>query len=303
MGQATVVVTGVKKAGTTSLFEYLGQHPDICPSDVKATNHFTPVRLGQAAPADDYARHWSNLRGEAYRLEASSTYFYGGRRVATAISETVGEVRAIVSLREPTARMWSEYLMKRRAGNPEVKHLDFSRYVDACEAAYRDGTAETAKGLAAFARGCYADYVGDWLDVFGDSFKVVWFERWCRDPQHAMQELSRWMGIDDEAPASFDYSVRNAVVRYRSPVLARASIGVFRAGRRVLDRDPRVKQLLRSAHGRLNADPRRESMPVEARERLDHLYAEPNHRLATILTTSGHADDLPDWLVRPPAHD
>ena len=41
-----LVIAGVPKAGTTSLFNYLAQHPDICPSDVKETRYFEPLRYG-----------------------------------------------------------------------------------------------------------------------------------------------------------------------------------------------------------------------------------------------------------------
>ncbi len=41
-----LVIVGVVKSGTTSLFNYLSQHPDICPSDVKETRYFDPLRFG-----------------------------------------------------------------------------------------------------------------------------------------------------------------------------------------------------------------------------------------------------------------
>jgi hypothetical protein len=37
---ANLVIAGVPKAATGSLFAYLAQHPDVCGSDVKATGYF-----------------------------------------------------------------------------------------------------------------------------------------------------------------------------------------------------------------------------------------------------------------------
>ena len=42
-----LVVIGVSKAGTTSLFEYLGRHRDVGLSDLKELRYFTPLRYGE----------------------------------------------------------------------------------------------------------------------------------------------------------------------------------------------------------------------------------------------------------------
>src|SRR5262245_42062490 len=42
-----VVIAGVNKAGTTSLFVSLSEHPDIAPSAVKETRFFLPARYGR----------------------------------------------------------------------------------------------------------------------------------------------------------------------------------------------------------------------------------------------------------------
>ena len=57
---ANAIIAGVTKAGTTSLFQYLHAHPDVCPSSTKETlffkDHSTPDRA-QAAVAE-YAQFW-----------------------------------------------------------------------------------------------------------------------------------------------------------------------------------------------------------------------------------------------------
>ena len=42
-----LVIVGVGKAGTTSLFHYLRQHPDICGSDIKELRFLNPLRRGE----------------------------------------------------------------------------------------------------------------------------------------------------------------------------------------------------------------------------------------------------------------
>src|SRR6478609_9151913 len=45
-----VVIAGVNKAGTTSLFVSLSEHPQVAPSAVKESRHFLPARYGRPVP-------------------------------------------------------------------------------------------------------------------------------------------------------------------------------------------------------------------------------------------------------------
>ncbi len=100
-----VLIAGVNKAGTTSLFVSLSEHPRITPSAVKETRFFLPARYGEpVAPVDDYEQYFESDRGPRVRLEATPSYFYGGAAVASVIDETLPGARIIVVLREPVAR-------------------------------------------------------------------------------------------------------------------------------------------------------------------------------------------------------
>ena len=50
-GRTDVIIAGVNKAGTTSLFVSLSTHPDIAPSSVKETRFFLPARYGSTLPS------------------------------------------------------------------------------------------------------------------------------------------------------------------------------------------------------------------------------------------------------------
>ena len=75
------IIAGVNKAGTTSLFVSLSEHPDVVPSAIKESRYFLPARYGQPlAPTAE----WDDLFAAAdrpVRLEATPSYFYGGARV------------------------------------------------------------------------------------------------------------------------------------------------------------------------------------------------------------------------------
>ena len=45
-----LLIVGVAKAATTSLFQYLAQHPDIFPAELKELRYFTPLRYAEPLP-------------------------------------------------------------------------------------------------------------------------------------------------------------------------------------------------------------------------------------------------------------
>jgi hypothetical protein len=96
-----LLIAGVAKAGTTSLFRYLAQHPDVCPSDVKELRYFSALRYGEdMAPLESYSAHFAHCEGQRYRMEATPGYYAGGRLVADAVDDLLPGARVLVSFRD-----------------------------------------------------------------------------------------------------------------------------------------------------------------------------------------------------------
>jgi len=55
-----LVIAGVAKCGTTSLFSMLGQHPQILASDLKELNYFSPLADGKPLPPLEPTRNTSD---------------------------------------------------------------------------------------------------------------------------------------------------------------------------------------------------------------------------------------------------
>lgn len=102
------VIAGVNKAGTTSLFHTLAQQDGVCPSRVKETHFFDPLKYGeQLPPLEQYAELFPAAPDGATVLEATPGYFYGGATLATAMAAGLPSVRVAVVLREPGERAFS----------------------------------------------------------------------------------------------------------------------------------------------------------------------------------------------------
>lgn len=297
---ADLVIVGVPKAGTSSLFAYLAQHPDICGSDEKETgyfNYYNPRRhTGPPPPVEEYARHFAHCAGERYAMEATPTYSYGGRPVIEAMRSVLGRPKIILILRDPADRLWSAYTFQRSLGT--LGGIDsFEQYLDVVQQRRGDADALVPRdGLSGLYIGYYADYVGDWLDEFGDDLRVVFAEDLRRDPGGVLAALCRWLGIDADVVAGFDVGARNVTYHPRSARLAQVANAARRVGHRWNIPPRGLRRRLRNAYVRLNSGGRpTERFEPELRRRVEDLYQQSNQRTAELLTRHGYRE-LPAWL-------
>lgn len=297
-----LVIPGVAKAGTSSLFWYLGQHPDICPADRKEIPYFGPLRHGEAPrmSLDEYARHFQHSAGQAYRLDATPGYFDAGRRLVDAMGECLPEPKVLIALRDPTDRLWSGYLNSKARGELEAT-TTFRAFFDRSRelrASGRDRLPEF-RPYRNLAIGCYSDVLPDWFDAFGDRIHIVFFEHLTDDLRRLMAGICGWLGIDTSPVEGFDYVVRNTTVQPRSVVLSNAARRINWRIDPSLRSQPRVKQALRSAYRVANASRRRERLSPQDRAAVEAFYAPGNRALGRELARRGYAD-LPPWAGHAP---
>lgn len=295
-----LIIAGVQKAGTSSLFWYLAQHPQICVSDRKELRYFTPLRDAADAPLgpiSEYAAHFANCADERYRMEATPGYVYGGRPLAAAINDTLDGVRVVLSLRDPVSRFWSAFNFVRSRMRVD-KSMSFDDYLDTCEQLRAKGIDSRPEHNAywALSGGFYADYVNDWLEVLGDRLKIVFFDDLVGDPARVTTELCSWLEIDDAVARGFNYEPENRSVFYRGSTPQRVALWINRRGELLFNRHRGVKRALKRAYYAVNApSSRRPSLTPDARARLARIYAPSNARLAEHLRRYGYVS-LPTWL-------
>ena len=136
-GMPNFLVIGAAKSGTTSLYHYLAQHPDVYMSPVKEPNFFAleGERPAFRAPgADERINRWSVTDPDAYRKlyegaleeralgEASPVYLYSEKAVGR-IKHHVPEAKLIAILRHPAERAYSGFLHLLLNGRETVKHF------------------------------------------------------------------------------------------------------------------------------------------------------------------------------------
>jgi hypothetical protein len=290
---ANLVVIGVSKAGTTSLFEYLGRHPDVGLSDHKELRYFTPLRYGEPLePLASYARHFRHCVNERYAVEATPGYFYGGRPLARTMRQTCGPVRVVLSLREPGDRCWSWFrFVKSRMRIP--KHLSFEDYLSRCEQLHSAGVDARLENQAYWGLGgsCYSDWLGEWIEEFGEDLKLVFFNDLVSDSRGVVDELFDWLGLDRGQVSTAGLETANKTEQYRNRTVQRTAVAVNRRGEGFFRRHPRLKRGMRSVYYQVNKGASRQAMTRVSRERLDRFFEPYNNQLAAQLARLGL--DLP----------
>ncbi|HUM46243.1 MAG TPA: hypothetical protein PLD84_04915, partial [Chitinophagales bacterium] len=105
-----LIIGGVHKAGTTSVFTYLSMHPEVCGSSTKEIGFFMPLKYGKEIPSmKEYATYFSHCdAAKRYRLEASPSYLYGKEVIAKRILQELGkDAKMVFIFRNPADRLFS----------------------------------------------------------------------------------------------------------------------------------------------------------------------------------------------------
>lgn len=305
---ANLIIGGVNRSATTSLFTYLSEHPEICASTIKETNYFLPVMMGNALePIDVYAEYFKRYRKQQYRMEASPRYIFGGARIAETIHRCLGPVRIIFVLRDPITRMVSYFHQRRRSGElPAAMSIDeyAQRGLEELSAilpskngkpidVYR--TSIFARGLA---QGFYADYLEEWYRVFPESIHVSFFEHVSRDPRSVVEEVCKWLGLDASVYKSIEFTQENRTVKHKNDTLFRMASRINDAFEPFWRKHINLKHWIRNVYLRVNEErsadtPLSQSVGVE----LERGYASRNQKLREMLCQRGYRD-LPAWLTQ-----
>ncbi|MBA3690835.1 MAG: sulfotransferase [Actinobacteria bacterium] len=134
------LVIGAMKAGTTSLYHYLRDHPQVFMPETKEVNFFNPLRNWRRGVGWYEDQFCAAPEGAIAVGEASTSYtkFPWIQGVPERIAAVLGDVRLIYVVRHPVERMRSQYLHHLATGQEwrpiaeafvqESMYLNISRY-------------------------------------------------------------------------------------------------------------------------------------------------------------------------------
>jgi hypothetical protein len=231
------VIVGAQRGGTTSLYRYLTDHPQIAPAATKElhflTDRFQRGRdwyLGQF-PVELPAGH---ITGEA------TPYALFHPLAPSRLRALAPQCRIVVLLRDPVARAYSHFLLERSRGD---ETLDFVAALDAEADRLRGEEARLASDPSAasashnhasyVARGEYAIQLERWLGAFPrDQIHIIRSEDLYESPGETVAVVEQFLGLKPGPGRSFaahnqgcgpplDPIVRDRLARHFAPHNAR----------------------------------------------------------------------------------
>lgn len=212
----TFIIVGAAKSGTTALYEYLRQHPDIFMSPLKEPRFFAVE--GEAEPfggpfadiensvsissIEEYYACFKDVKSEKAIGEASTLYLYHPKAPA-GIQRYIPHAKLIAILRDPVERAYSGYLM----------HLMQKREVVSFEEALADEPRRKQENWI-WGRyeevGHYAEQLRRYISRFGrDQIRVYLYEDLKADAGTLVADVFRFLEVD--ASYAVDTAMRHNV--------------------------------------------------------------------------------------------
>jgi len=193
-GLPNLFVPGAGKSGTTSLHEFLSQHPSIFMSNYKEPQFFSN---DDAYPDElpEYLDHFVLGADAEFRGESSTTYMVFSHLVVPRIAETITDPRFIFILRNPIERVWSHY--RWLAGRGEEKRPLRVVYL-ADKDDVPDYRVMTATGAYRYldSESRYGRHISRFAEEFGlDRICVVTTEEMAKSPEIIVERCTKFLGL------------------------------------------------------------------------------------------------------------
>ncbi|PIG94472.1 sulfotransferase [Gloeocapsopsis sp. IPPAS B-1203] len=206
MTMPNFLVVGAAKAGTTALYYYLKQHPQIYMSPEKEPKFFALEgdKLDFRGPGDrenicksaitdieTYRQLFQGVTNEIAIGEASPLYLYSPK-AAERIKKYIPDAKLIAILRNPIERAYSGYIMHVREGRETAK--DFAEALQQEETRIRNNW-----GWGHYVNvGFYHTQLKRYLELFDrEQIRVYLYEDLKTDPIKLVQDIFKFLGVDD----------------------------------------------------------------------------------------------------------
>jgi len=213
-------IVGTPKAGTTSLYHYLEEHPEVYMSPIKETNYFSQIDIKaqhlyynetHVNTAEEYEAQFKGVTDEKAIGEASVSYlFYPG--VPGRIKEFNPDAKIIMVLRNPIDRGFSHYLMDKRLGFVKLSLEDV--FNGKGSSPLTDLFYQQYIGL-----GFYFEQVKRYLDIFGErQVKVFLYEDITSDIDKVVKDIYSFLEVNDTYKPALDQK-HNVFLAPKSPIV------------------------------------------------------------------------------------
>jgi len=231
------LVAGAAKCGTTSLYHYLLQHPDVYMSPIKEPNHFSSdIQPDSFSPEykiyeksknlniekyvngdmqeeqwgayvlnrEHYLKLFKFAKGKKCIGEISNSYMYS-KYAAENIKKDFPAMKIVMILRQPAERAYSHYLANLRDGRTT---LSFREEVEQDDAKEQHGWSISH---LYYELGIYSEQIKKFQNLFpAHQLKIFLFDDLKKDNVALARELFNFLGIDPDVKINYNEKFNEA---------------------------------------------------------------------------------------------
>lgn len=202
------IIIGAQKAGTTSLFYYLSQHPQIIPSIEKEV-HFFDGGLNPFVDNYEKGQQWYRAHFPLPQIvgndfvtgEASPLYMFNPI-APSRIANLIPQVKMIAILRNPTERAISGYFHEKRRGREPLPIMEALQEEDNRMKPILQNQDFKNKNFIHFSyksRGLYKEQIERYLKYFSrEQILIISSEDFFKEPEINISKVCDFLGIDNK---------------------------------------------------------------------------------------------------------
>ncbi len=227
------LIIGAGKSGTTSLYNYLKQHPEVYMSPVKEPDFFAVMGQKPVSKEDDpyefYNYPWAVYTLEEYKKlfegvthekavgESSTMYLYKPN-THLRIKQYVPHAKMIAIFRNPAERLWSRWLHLAREDRLPTPNF---------EDVFDKGTIWWKRDDLV-QEGFYYTHLKKYFDIFPrEQFKIILYDELRKNQEQIIKELYEFLEIDPDFKPRTDvqYNVSGFVKnKWKDKIIGQQSI-------------------------------------------------------------------------------
>lgn len=188
-------IAGAAKAGTTSLYFYLSEHPDIFGSNYKEPRFYTYHDFSRLQCSKEFINEiiyeeksyfelYKNSVKEKYIVDGS-VYIVFFKNALKRIKKACPNAKIIISIRNPIDRLYSHYKMQINMG---VETRNFKQFLE---------NPISVEGINYIELGLYFIQIKSAFETFGEeNVMVIKYEDFIRDTKKILGNIYDFLNID-----------------------------------------------------------------------------------------------------------
>jgi len=297
MNVPNVVIAGAPKCGTSSVFHWLADHPEVGRPREKELFYL----MDKGHPLlkrdsnyhdhglDGYKTYFQDLNGSYKVLVEATTHYIYQQTAIDVLSNLDPCPHIIFMLRKPSQRVYSGFRYTQNNLANLEKSVSFAEFIEALRGGRTDSLAKRFSSTSSafilmhiIKYSQYIDYISNWIPRFGrEQIHVFLFEHLRMDPRTVMQELATRIGIEPSFYTNYDFKSHNKTVNFKNQFL-------HQRARRLAELITQgiVKNVLRHMYLKIQADRNEAQISSEdlmTLSVLDDYFKPLNQRLANEL--------------------